>query len=42
VIDFGHFVSCLRGAGFDGDLVTHGLSEDEAPGVAQFLRGVVR
>jgi len=42
VIDFDHFVGCLRGAGFDGDLVTHGLLAEEVPGVAQFLRGVLR
>ncbi len=41
VIDFRHFVSKLRGAGFDGPLVTHGLAEHEAAGVAKFLRGVV-
>ena len=41
VIDFPHFVRCLRSAGFDGPLVTHGLSEQEAPGVAAFLRGVI-
>lgn len=37
VIDFDHFVSCLNGIGFGGSLVTHGLSEDEAGGVAAFL-----
>jgi sugar phosphate isomerase/epimerase len=41
VIDFQHFVRCLRSAGFDGPLVTHGLSEQEAPAVATFLRGVI-
>jgi sugar phosphate isomerase/epimerase len=41
VIDFPHFVRCLRSAGFDGPLVTHGLSEQEAPAVATFLRGVI-
>ncbi len=41
VIDFPHFVGCLRGAGFAGDLVTHGLTAAEAPGVARFLRGVL-
>jgi sugar phosphate isomerase/epimerase len=37
VVDFPHFLNCLRAAGFDGDLVTHGLSEAEARGVAAFL-----
>lgn len=41
VVDFPHFVGCLRAAGFDGDLVTHGLAADEAAGVAAFLRGIV-
>ena len=41
VVDFPHFIRCLRDAGFDGPLVTHGLSEQEAPGVAAFLRGVI-
>ncbi len=40
VVDFQHFILCLRAAGFDGDLVTHGLTEAEAPAVAQFLRGL--
>ena len=38
VIDFPHFIGCLREAGFDGPLVAHGLSEAEAPAVAKFLR----
>jgi sugar phosphate isomerase/epimerase len=37
VVDFPHFLACLRDAGFDGDLVTHGLTAAEAPGVAAFL-----
>jgi len=37
VVDFPHFLNCLRSAGFDGDLVTHGLTAEEAPGVAAFL-----
>jgi sugar phosphate isomerase/epimerase len=41
VIDFPHFVRTLRAAGFDGPLVTHGLSEAEAPKVAAFLHRVV-
>ncbi|MEO8241881.1 MAG: sugar phosphate isomerase/epimerase [bacterium] len=38
VIDFGQFLANLHRAGFDGPLVTHGLSADEAAGVATFLR----
>ena len=41
VIDFRDFVLRLRAAGFDGPLITHGLSEAEAPKVAAFLHGVV-
>lgn len=37
VIDFPYFLSLLNGAGFQGDLVTHGLSADAAPSVARFL-----
>lgn len=37
VVDFPHFLARLRAVGFDGDLVTHGLSAEEAPGVAAFL-----
>ena len=40
VIDFAHFLAKLREAGFDGDLVTHGLAAEEAAGVAAFLRGL--
>ena len=38
VIDFQHFLGRLRGAGFDGPLVTHGLAAEEAADVAAFLR----
>ncbi|SDA60963.1 sugar phosphate isomerase/epimerase family protein [Mesorhizobium qingshengii] len=38
IVDFPDFVARLKAAGFDGPLVTHGLSADEAPGVAAFLR----
>lgn len=37
VVDFDHFLGTLRMAGFDGELVTHGLSAPEAAGVARFL-----
>ncbi|MDR7034944.1 sugar phosphate isomerase/epimerase [Mesorhizobium sp. BE184] len=39
VLDYAHYLACLRRAGFDGDLVAHGLAADEAKGVADFLRG---
>lgn len=38
VLDYAHYLGRLRSAGFDGNLVTHGLSAAEAPGVAAFLR----
>ena len=41
VIDFQHFVGVLKNAGFDGPLITHGLSEADAPSVAAFLKGIV-
>jgi sugar phosphate isomerase/epimerase len=41
VIDFRHFVTHLRRAQFNGPLVTHDLTETEAPGVAIFLTGIL-
>lgn len=41
VLDYKHYVACLRGAGFDGPLVAHGLTEAEAQPVARFLSGVL-
>jgi sugar phosphate isomerase/epimerase len=41
IIDFRHFVRTLRGSGFDGPLVAHGLADAEAPAVAAFLRRVI-
>jgi len=41
VVDFPDFVARLKATGFDGPLVTHGLSAEEAPGVARFLKGLV-
>jgi sugar phosphate isomerase/epimerase len=40
VVDFPHFISCLRRTGFNGPLVTHGLTAAEAPSVARFLQRV--
>jgi len=37
VLDYPHYLACLKSVGFDGTLITHGLSAAEAPGVAQFL-----
>ncbi|TIT85339.1 MAG: sugar phosphate isomerase/epimerase, partial [Mesorhizobium sp.] len=41
VIDFADFIARLKATGFDGPLVTHGLSAEEAPDVARFLKGLV-
>ncbi len=38
VLDYGHYLGALRRAGFDGPLVTHGLTAEEAPQVGAFLR----
>jgi len=41
VLDYPHYLACLRRAGFDGPLITHGLSAQEAPGVGVFLQRVL-
>ena len=41
VVDFDHFVHCLHRNGFNGSLVTHGLAEAEASGVAVFLSNTI-
>ena len=41
VVDFADFIARLEASGFDGPLVTHGLSAGEAPGVARFLQGLL-
>ena len=40
VVDFSDFLARLVAVGFDGPVVTHGLSPDEAPGVAETLKGL--
>jgi len=41
IVDFDHFVLSLKDAGFEGPLVTHGLTAAEAPGVNEFLRSLL-
>ncbi|MGX9142390.1 sugar phosphate isomerase/epimerase family protein [Mesorhizobium sp. 128a] len=41
VVDFPHFIGRLKAAGFGGSLITHGLTEAEAPDVRAFLRSVL-
>lgn len=38
VLDYPHYLRCLNAIGFDGPLITHGLSAPEAPEVALFLK----
>jgi sugar phosphate isomerase/epimerase len=38
VLDYPHYLRQLKAIGFDGPVITHGLSEAEAPEVARFLR----
>jgi sugar phosphate isomerase/epimerase len=40
IIDFTHFAKCLRGIKFEGPVITHGLTESEAPGVARLLKNI--
>ncbi len=41
VLDYPHFIRTLRNSGFDGPLVTHGLTAQEAPQVAALLQRVL-
>ncbi|MBI4889253.1 MAG: sugar phosphate isomerase/epimerase [Acidobacteria bacterium] len=41
VLDYPHYLECLRRSGFTGPLITHGLAESEAPRVAGFLSGLL-
>jgi len=41
VLDYGFYLRKLREAGFDGPLITHGLSSEETPAVAMFLANQV-
>jgi sugar phosphate isomerase/epimerase len=42
VLDFAHYLTCLKAAGFTGPLVAHGLAAHEAAGVAVFLRDAMQ
>ncbi len=41
LVDFGRFIRDLRVAGFDGDLVAHGLTAAQAPAVARHLSALI-
>ncbi len=38
VLDYPHYFRCMKSIGFDGAIVTHGLSANDASAVASFLR----
>ncbi|MDX3924330.1 MAG: sugar phosphate isomerase/epimerase family protein [Shinella sp.] len=42
IVDFRDFIARLKAVGFEGPLVTHGLSAEEAPDVRRFLSGLMR
>lgn len=37
VLDYGHYLGCLKAIGFTGSLITHGLAAKEAEDVSRFL-----
>lgn len=39
-IDFKHYFACLKSAGFNGPIITHGLQDHEARSVAEFLKSL--
>jgi sugar phosphate isomerase/epimerase len=42
VIDFSHMISGLRAVGYNGPLITHGLSQADAKSVKKFLEGITK
>jgi sugar phosphate isomerase/epimerase len=41
VLDFDRYVALLRAAGYDGAIILHGLTEEQAPGCRDFLRAKI-
>jgi sugar phosphate isomerase/epimerase len=41
VIDWAHYLGALKRIGFDGALIVHGLTAQEAPDAAAFLGGII-
>jgi len=42
LLDFDHYIGLLRTIGFDGVILLHGLTEEQAPGCVQFLRNKIK
>lgn len=42
IVDFDHFIQSLKDAGFDGPLVTHGLTSEEAPEIGKSLSNLLQ
>jgi len=42
VVDWPHFLRGLKACGFDGPLIAHGMSQSDAPAVAEFLTSRLR
>lgn len=42
VLDYPHFLQALSDCGFDGPLIAHGVSAQDAPKVAKFLRKMLK
>ena len=38
MIDYGHYIGCLKSIGFEGPLILHGLPEEKVPQCVKFLR----
>jgi sugar phosphate isomerase/epimerase len=41
VLDFDRYLALLRAAGYDGAVILHGLTEEQAPGCRDFLRAKI-
>lgn len=39
LLDYGHYLACLRAAGYGGPLILHSLQEAEVPAAVAFLQG---
>ena len=39
LLDYDHYLACLRQIGFDGSLILHSLEEEQVAASAAFVRG---